>query len=141
MYSPTIAEHLIPRIYRLARARGQHMTTLVNEALASYLADQDVPAAGNTHPREVSGPASDLEYGFARLHIHRTQQLVAAEQVVLTSEIVKVPLQAVHAIHFFESIRHLKSLATEHTEEKKRQIVKSWSGTWPPLKKLCVLCG
>ena len=58
MYSPKIAEHLIPRIYRLARARGQHMTTLVNEALASYLADQDVPAAGDTHPRDVSGPAA-----------------------------------------------------------------------------------
>jgi len=40
MYSPKIAEHLIPPIYRLARARGQHMTTVVNEALAQYLAGQ-----------------------------------------------------------------------------------------------------
>lgn len=42
MYSPKIAEHLIPSIYRLARARGTHMTTLVNEALTRYLADQNL---------------------------------------------------------------------------------------------------
>ena len=42
MYSPKIAEHLIPSIYRLARARGTHMTTLVNEALTRYLADEDL---------------------------------------------------------------------------------------------------
>ena len=77
MYSPKIAEHLIPRIYRLARARGQHMTTLVNEALASYLADQDVPAAGNTHPREVSGPASDLAEDV-RTHAWSPQQAETA---------------------------------------------------------------
>ena len=58
MYSPKIAEHLIPRIYRLARARGQHMTTLVNEALASYLADQDLPASSDADARDVSGPAT-----------------------------------------------------------------------------------
>ena len=60
MYSPKIAEHLIPRIYRLARARRQHMTTLVNEALASYLADQDVPVFGDADPRDAAGSASGL---------------------------------------------------------------------------------
>ena len=51
MYSPKIAEHLIPPIYWLARARGQHMTTLVNEALARYLADQGAGGAPPAAPR------------------------------------------------------------------------------------------
>lgn len=70
MYSPKIADHLIPRLYRLARARRQHMTTLVNEALADYLADQDVPAANDTHSRDV--PASGLAPD-ARTHVWRAQ--------------------------------------------------------------------
>jgi hypothetical protein len=42
MYSPKISERLIPPLYRLARTRGQHMTTVVNEVLAAYLAVQDL---------------------------------------------------------------------------------------------------
>ena len=50
MYSPKIAERLIPPLYRLARVRGQHMTTIVNEVLAAYLAGNAVEAPG----REIS---------------------------------------------------------------------------------------
>ncbi|HET7771523.1 MAG TPA: hypothetical protein VFN74_22315 [Chloroflexota bacterium] len=73
MYSPKIAEHLIPRIYRLAQARRQHMTTLVNEALAKYLADQDVPASGDAEQHDVSGPVSGLAPDV-RAHALSTQQ-------------------------------------------------------------------
>ena len=31
MYSPKIKPELIPRIYEIAKARGIHMTTLVND--------------------------------------------------------------------------------------------------------------
>jgi hypothetical protein len=42
MYSPKITERLIPALYRLARARGKPMTTIVAEALEVYLASQGV---------------------------------------------------------------------------------------------------
>ena len=37
MYSPKIKPELIPRIYETAKARGIHMTTLVNEILRKAL--------------------------------------------------------------------------------------------------------
>ena len=37
MYSPKIKEELIPKIYRLAKARGIRMTSLVNEILRKAL--------------------------------------------------------------------------------------------------------
>jgi len=61
MYSPKIAEHLIPPMYRLARARGQHMTTLVNEALARYLTDQ----AGRAHQGAESGREAPVPHAAA----------------------------------------------------------------------------
>lgn len=33
MYSPKISEDLVPKLYRLAKAKGIRMTTLVNELL------------------------------------------------------------------------------------------------------------
>ena len=61
MYSPKIAEPLIPSIYRLARARGTHMTTLVNEALTRYLADENLHltpiAAADTARLDAPDPA------------------------------------------------------------------------------------
>ena len=42
MYSPKIPERFIPELYRLGRARRQHMTTLVTEAVERYLAEQPV---------------------------------------------------------------------------------------------------
>jgi len=42
IYSPKIPERLIPALYRLARARGKPMTTIVAEALEAYLASQDI---------------------------------------------------------------------------------------------------
>ena len=59
MYSPKIAEHLIPRIYRLARTRGQHMTTLVNEALATYLAEHDASAQLDSAPAQTPAVRAD----------------------------------------------------------------------------------
>ena len=38
MYSPKIDEELIPRLYRIARARGVPMTVLVNRILRRSLA-------------------------------------------------------------------------------------------------------
>lgn len=38
MYSPKIDEKLIPRLYRIARARGVPMTVLVNRILRRSLA-------------------------------------------------------------------------------------------------------
>ena len=37
MYSPKIKPELIPRIYKVAKARGIHMTTLVNDVLRKAL--------------------------------------------------------------------------------------------------------
>ena len=53
--------HRIPSIYRLARARGTHMTTLVNEALTRYLADEHlhqtpIAAAGTALPASSAAP-------------------------------------------------------------------------------------
>lgn len=38
MYSPKIAECLVPRLYRLGKARGVPMTRLVSEAIEQFLA-------------------------------------------------------------------------------------------------------
>jgi hypothetical protein len=54
MYSPKIASNLIPEIYRAARTRKMPMTTLVNEAIADYLArlrDADHDLAPLSLPR------------------------------------------------------------------------------------------
>ncbi len=37
MYSPRIKPELIPRIYKIAKTRGIHMTTLVNDVLRKAL--------------------------------------------------------------------------------------------------------
>ncbi len=37
MYSPKIKPELIPRIYEIAKTRGIHMTTLVNDILRKAL--------------------------------------------------------------------------------------------------------
>ncbi len=42
MYSPKIKEDLIPRIYEIAKKKGIHMTTLVNELLRKALNGMDV---------------------------------------------------------------------------------------------------
>jgi len=41
MYSPRINVDLIPRIYKLAKAKGIKMTTLVNEILRKALDDME----------------------------------------------------------------------------------------------------
>ena len=54
MYSPKIASNLIPEIHRAARTRKMPMTTLVNEAIADYLArlrDADHDLAPLSLPR------------------------------------------------------------------------------------------
>lgn len=62
MYSPKIPERLVPVLYRLARARGQHMTTLVAEMLdaqLTLLAPQETgraPSYAKTAPREPVKP-------------------------------------------------------------------------------------
>jgi predicted transcriptional regulator len=56
VYSPKIPERLIPRLYRLARARRQPMTTLVAEVLEDYLAHQPACAAGAAEAATTGGP-------------------------------------------------------------------------------------
>ena len=56
--------HRIPPMYRLARARGQHMTTLVNEALARYLTDQ-AGQAGLAHQGAESGREAPVPHAAA----------------------------------------------------------------------------
>ena len=60
MYSPKIAERFIPPLYRLARARGQHMTTLVTEAIEAYLAREGIvvppPAPAAPAPPALAAP-------------------------------------------------------------------------------------
>lgn len=57
MYSPKIADRLVPRLYRMAKARGQHMTALVAEIIEEYLARQ--PDGGNAphDPGPDRGPS------------------------------------------------------------------------------------
>jgi hypothetical protein len=57
MYSPKIDSGLIPLLYRVARCRKVHMTTLVNEAIAAYLAQQpnaDAIPPDQSRPRAPS---------------------------------------------------------------------------------------
>jgi hypothetical protein len=47
MYSPKIPEHLIPRLYRAARAERRPMTRLVADAVEHYLVEQhEAPEPG-----------------------------------------------------------------------------------------------
>ena len=43
MYSPKIREELIPKLWRLARARRVPMTKLVNAFIEEALVDEDIP--------------------------------------------------------------------------------------------------
>jgi hypothetical protein len=44
MYSPKVAEHLIPRLYQLGKARRVPMTRLVAEAIEQYLSGAEAGA-------------------------------------------------------------------------------------------------
>ena len=62
MDSPKINPLHVPRLYRLAKARGVCMTTLLGEVIATYLAEQpeaDVTFATQSRPRAADcGPQS-----------------------------------------------------------------------------------
>ncbi len=49
MYSPAIDPGLIPVLYRLGKARGVPMTTLVNELLFDVLERTELPADALPH--------------------------------------------------------------------------------------------
>jgi hypothetical protein len=57
MYSPKIAEKLIPVLYRMAKDRGVPMTALVNRLLTEVLAQENLPpnrtarASASTRPQ------------------------------------------------------------------------------------------
>jgi hypothetical protein len=55
VYSPKLPEHLIPPLYRLARARGQPMTQLVAEILEAYLAGHGA-ALGRADAAKIERP-------------------------------------------------------------------------------------
>jgi hypothetical protein len=71
MYSPKIKEELIPKIYRLAKARGIRMTTFVNEILSKDLDEGEggkdgkeerrdsVRQTGENQGRDSGNPALD----------------------------------------------------------------------------------
>ena len=46
MYSPKIPEHLIPPLYRAAKAQRRPMTRLVADAVQRYLEAHQVPEIG-----------------------------------------------------------------------------------------------
>ena len=64
MYSPKIAEHLIPPLYRLRCERKQPMTRLVAEAIEQYLAAADAlpatvePIAAHQGRNQAERPAA-----------------------------------------------------------------------------------
>ena len=61
MYSPKIPEHLIPRLYRLARAQHRPMTRLVADAVELYLIREETdPISPRDRFRVVKG-AADTE--------------------------------------------------------------------------------
>lgn len=59
MYSPKIAEHLIPPLYRLRCERKQPMTRLVAEAIEQYL------AAAGALPANVAPNARGRDHNIA----------------------------------------------------------------------------
>ena len=44
MYSPKIDEKLVPGLYRIAKAKGIHMTSLINSIIADAIKDIKVEA-------------------------------------------------------------------------------------------------
>jgi len=44
MYSPKIDETLVPGLYRIAKARGIHMTSLINSIIADAIKDIKIEA-------------------------------------------------------------------------------------------------
>ena len=53
-----------------------------------------------------SRTASDFQDSLARVNIHVTKQKIAPEKIVLSRDVIEVPLQVIHAIHFFERVCH-----------------------------------
>ena len=47
MYSPKIRDELIPKIYRVAKRAGIHMTTWVNDVLAKALSETTISEETN----------------------------------------------------------------------------------------------
>ncbi len=54
MYSPKIREDLIPKLYRLAKARKQPMTTLVNDLIEESLVGEEIPETAEEIRRKWS---------------------------------------------------------------------------------------
>ena len=54
MYSPAIDQGLIPVLYRLGKARGVPMTTLVSELLFDVLERTELPADAVPHFNQVA---------------------------------------------------------------------------------------
>ena len=65
MYSPKIDEKLVPGLYRIAKARGIHMTSLINSIIADAIKDIKVESKMVvSESREVfviAGEGSSLE--------------------------------------------------------------------------------
>jgi hypothetical protein len=57
-----------------------------------------------------AGTASDFEYFFPIRNWYPTEQLIASEQIVPPGPIIKIPLIAVHPIHAFECVIHVRTI-------------------------------
>lgn len=60
MYSPKIAERLIPVLYHTAKHQGVPMTALVNRLLTEALAKENLPHAAQTAFCVCEAPAEDV---------------------------------------------------------------------------------
>lgn len=60
MYSPKIAEELIPVLYRTAKAQGQPMTKLVNKIIREALLPEALPQATREAVNASTVPTEDV---------------------------------------------------------------------------------
>ena len=56
MYSPKIAEELIPVLYHIAKARSLPMTRLVDRIIREALVREDLPSAAQEAIKACSAP-------------------------------------------------------------------------------------
>ena len=69
MYSPKIDEKLVPGLYQIAKARGIHMTSLINSIIADAIKDIKVEArmvaSESKEVFVIAGEGSSLEQAEA----------------------------------------------------------------------------
>ena len=64
MYSPKVREELIPKLWRLAKARRVPMTKLVNEFIEEALIGEDIPETVEEVQKRGARNGQGTEGGF-----------------------------------------------------------------------------